>query len=463
MNFTLFLLVAVLLCDGGLSRLAAKTVDNEVERVDVNRIEKGGDNIKFTDIIFDVLAIILDFADVASLINLGKAIPVLSPLTDEILDRQNFELFIHSHTPNDYINATKYKANFSCNFFTGKTRVETNDSEIALKTLEHCGPIIRRLNFQSATFNKTETIKIANFINKFGSASLTHLNLNGIREYTLEQFSEPFSNVEELEFEIFKIGTKSKYPLNQLFPKLRRLNLYLFSNTSFDFIVCEFPHLEHLLLSLHTNAELNRRGEIENIFRKNPHIRSLNVNYYEADFLVEISNLLPNLEHLILPSTYQFGSSPFSFEQVKHVEFEQHSMSSMEMISFPRLESLKMKASSQYYKNWMEFVERHRHIKALHVDLISNRQINQLPNLIAMLPELIKLKIESYDRISIEIIKQIISSHEQLMTFEILFSDFEEMEGELNNLRVDLENDWQFIESKSSSRYFNGFLARRIK
>lgn len=247
MNFASLLLVIVLLCGVGLSGLAAKVNDNEVKHIDVKRNENCGSKIKFTDIIFDVLTIILDFTDVVSLMNIGRVIPPLSSLTTKILDERNAEFFIHHVSWSDYINATKYKANFSCEFLLENKRIETNDSEIALKTLEHCGPIIRRLTFRSISLDKNETIQVAQFINKFGSDSLTYLSLRNTHEYTLEQFTVPFSNVEELTLEITKHGSENKYPLNQLFPKLRQLNMYLHYNASYDIFFCEFSQLDHIL------------------------------------------------------------------------------------------------------------------------------------------------------------------------------------------------------------------------
>lgn len=129
--------------------------------------------------------------------------------------------------------------------------------------------------------------------------------------------------------------------------------------------------------------------------------------------------MLPNLEYLILRSASDFGSKPLRFEQVKHVEFEQVRPYSMQMISFPRMESLKISIGAEYCDTYAEFFERHKGLKVLHLVWRRNGEFNRYMYLISLLPELIKLTIESINHINIDMIKKIISSHEQLMALEL--------------------------------------------
>lgn len=210
---------------------------------------------------------------------------------------------------------------------------------------------------------------------------------------------------------------------------------------------------------LSMSSEIDRRDDILNIFRNNPHIRSLNFGFSYIDLLPEIINMLPNLEYLILRSASDFGSKPLRFEQVKHVEFEQVRPYSMQMISFPRMESLKISIGAEYCDTYAEFFERHKGLKVLHLVWRRNGEFNRYMYLISLLPELIKLTIESINHINIDMIKEIISSHEQLMALELFFPHavYIEMEHDLVNLRTELE-DW-YITERDCTEY----LAKKIQ
>lgn len=71
MNFVFFLIVAFLLCHGNLSRISAKIDNNQFRHINVNRNGNGRTRTKFTDIVFDVLAIILILTDVTDLMNVS--------------------------------------------------------------------------------------------------------------------------------------------------------------------------------------------------------------------------------------------------------------------------------------------------------------------------------------------------------------------------------------------------------
>lgn len=144
--------------------------------------------------------------------------------------------------------------------------------DLAQKTIKYFGHLIHNATVHTETIDAINSNAISQFLNNNSSESLTYLALHYIKENTFAQFTEPFNNLEDFSF---KIGIRSEIstalPLNQLIPRIHRLNIELWSDVNYGFLYHEFIHLEHLTMSLSDKAST----QIEGFLRKNPQIKSL--------------------------------------------------------------------------------------------------------------------------------------------------------------------------------------------
>lgn len=148
-----------------------------------------------------------------------------------------------------------------------------------------------------------------------GTSWFEHCKAGYIRTF------HPTKNVEELSFAIY--GDKCNdgpLPLNKLFSKLHQLELSLYSNINYSYIVCEFSHLDHLTLSISNPDAWSRADQIEMFLAKNSHIRNVEIHFTPqlSISLAEISKLLPNIENLTLHNTLELFNETAHFDHVKN-------------------------------------------------------------------------------------------------------------------------------------------------
>lgn len=129
-------------------------------------------------------------------------------------------------------------------------------------------------------------IYLDEYVTKYCAKYITELIVLG-RKYSFGNLQTSFPNVEEVSLCNCNLDN-SITKFNEHFPKIRRLELawdYL-KYTEVDdqtLIVDRFPHLEHLSINIYKPSAIHKSGLREeivlSIFKLNPNIRSLTVNF----------------------------------------------------------------------------------------------------------------------------------------------------------------------------------------
>lgn len=178
--------------------------------------------------------------------------------------------------------------------------ITLRDINVLANLMKYFGNHIRKLNIWNRPYSsysrEKDWIKVHRIINKYGSETLTHLQLRNVSKTLWPQFLVPFKNVEMLDIEILRDTDGMK--LNQLCPKLKDLRINFFKEVNFDFIDCELPQLEHFEVKFY--AGIYHTEQIIGLIKKNPQIRSINTVPTNPEFVKLVSELLPQLENVSL-------------------------------------------------------------------------------------------------------------------------------------------------------------------
>lgn len=275
-----------------------------------NLTQIGDGRTKFTDLVYDVEYLILDHLNLKDLINLAKAIPRSALVANDIFRKnyKDYNVDIHCANP----------AGSPIKEISSSKRIQLFNFGQVVDILKMFGLHIQRLEIKTSKIISENSAIINEYVNEYAS-SLTHLDLETIKEDTFEQFTSPFNEVKELAFTTFTKRLRTgPFTLSQLFPKLRRLALLLYMGTNYTFINTEIPHLEHLRI-LATGEAWNQRDQIEGLIRKNPQIRSIEIQSLPVDYTKQINAYLPYLESLTLPDIKV--DEVIHFQHVKHFTF----------------------------------------------------------------------------------------------------------------------------------------------
>lgn len=432
MNTISFLPLALLLCNSCLATFVgnmSSTGENQLQSNNENNKNK----TKFIDINMDVQFLILKHLSLMELISLVEAIPQSYSLALKVIRHNNYEIVICHNCPNIHQNY------FENNIVKS---VEIYNLDLILNTLKMYGSSIQQIVIRSDFSDNNGSMIIGRCINEYSSESLVHLRLGEIKEDTFARFTLPFKNLEHLTFTVanstqFKNGS---LPMNQLFPKLRRLTTVWRSNVDYSFIDCHFPQLEWLYFEGSMSA-WQQREQIESILKKNHQIRSISVRFFPKDFIKILNKALPNIESLSI-DRIDVGTDAVHMANVnKFVIFDANS-DSIRNLSFPKLESLELKYSPEHLDAWMEFFRKHQNLTKLYVFHPLSWQTVQLTELTKDLTNLHEVRLGCTNYISFEAISRFIDDHKRLMTFR--FSKYRFNDEDWFQLRHRFENEWNF-------------------
>lgn len=310
---------------------------------------KIGNGINFIELNGDVLLMIFEHLNSTTLLNLAMASPHLSPIVADQFRRKykDYDLRILDTTSrkrNELIEYSNYK------------QIDIYGLQMAIKFVKHFGGVIKNFELRQLNIPQTDSMIISQAMVQYCTKSLTKLNLDFIKENTLEQFIGPFENVDSLHFSISRGRFRTRLPLNQLFPKVKEIHVSIFSDTEYDFFNTELPTLESLfvLFLIQRNDNFAKSFQpIESLMRNNKQIESLHlVQSFPNLHIQTINKLLPNLKNLKL-GVYEIdaGNDTVHFEQVKEFSLSGGSPKSIKSLSFPRLQSLNMQYTVDFFES----------------------------------------------------------------------------------------------------------------
>lgn len=392
----------------------------------------------FTDLNLDCLYLIFDRLDLVELVNMASITPQYASIAASVF-RQKYsdhQLAIRCNKPEMLYQKIPYGiSDGSINIY---------DLKLYQNILKYFGNNLRKINISNGLVLEND-LEIANRLtNEYCSKTVRELNLNFLSKNELHQYTTPFSGVEKLICTISS-DINGTWTLNQLFPNLQQLEVLLTSDMNISFIDNQLPHLKQLKLGISADS-FERKQQIEGMIRKNPQIRSIEIIGLNIGLVKVISEVIPNIENLTIPNVGIHNMNSIQFGSVKNFALYSNDFSSLEKLSFPHLETLKI-FPPFHSENLIAFFKRHQHLKRLHLMLCPQTSRVNLEELTADLPNLVELVVQNHD-ISSQTIIRFIESHDNLMKFQ--FSKHQ-IENEVEQtLRRRFEMDWNIRESNSS-------------
>lgn len=435
--------MSVLLCNSILCGHTATAAPNTNNSDQIEGVPPANERIKLkiTDLNLDVMYIIFEnifVYDLTYTLNMMKTIPEFSPLIMGTF-RTNFR--------NIKI-ANMYGRDHDCD--PSLKTLTLTDIDLIEKTFETFGPIIQRIRVEFLLFdemgNTGYRTRISQAINKYAK-SVKHLEFDRPNEDIFQHFTQPLDELEELQLFITKTLQNGSLPLNELFPKLRQLDLsMLYFRGQYSIFDCEFAHLEHLILNFDESA-WGHRNQIKSFLRKNAHVKSVHLGSMPKGFLNELPELLPNIENLTLNTVY-IDSDYLRMESVKHVTFYSHMMYTngpTDKLSFPRLESVECFYDSNAFST---FFNKHTNLTHLYLKSSDVNFDSTVADVVTKFPNLIEIKVDHYVPLNIENIQRIIDSQSGLM--KVQFSTVRYLQEQLEVIRQRFSNVWNIRHLKTT-------------
>lgn len=176
------------------------------------------------------------------------------------------------------------------------------DAQLADEVLSTFGYLITSVLINYSTINQTEWSNVLSIVSNHCSETLNKLQLYGFTENPLLEVPQFFPNVEVVSFvgEADTIANETA-KLNVIFPALRHLEVSIRNMKNQSWIELEFPNLDQLYTSL-SGMSVQRFTDttIEEVFKKNPQLRTVGTGFAPLSFLNVTNSLLPNLETIVI-------------------------------------------------------------------------------------------------------------------------------------------------------------------
>lgn len=316
--------------------------------------------------------------------------------------------------------------------------VEIYDLHLAADVLNFFGHVIQKLKIQNHDIFLKHPAILKKYFRDSGPKTLTTLNLDQIKENTLQRFVVPFEKVRELEF-IVNTAVKHRGPLNLIFPVIERIKIHMHSDADYSFIACSFPHLEHVHISAMKKFK-TLQLQIEAFLSKNSHLKGVHFVVFETDFVKTIAKYLPHLKNLTLEAAAIKGDSVVTLQHVEHFKLYEQFPTSIKKLHFPSLHTLEMQFSDDMLGDWIAFLLKHNNISRLSVTQVDGEM--QLLKLTAPLKNLTDISLECSTYIEAREIFEFINEHEnKLVKFRLkVFNGFND--SDISFLKEKVGNDW---------------------
>lgn len=405
--------------------------------------ELGVNRTTFDDLVEDVVFIIFGFMNIPGLLHMAEINAKYESIASLSFrwKYRDFEIQIWQADSNG---EEKFRIE------TRKKVISIDDYYTALGILQHFGNSIRKLRINHSRMQNNHSAMLNHFI--ASSESIMKLKFDYIRENTLAQFTSPLKAVEDFSCYMYTgdfIG--NILPFDQLFPKLKKLMLTLFSDLDYSFIDCHFPHLEHFGYNIGNSPVQQRMKLVESIMTKNPQIKSIDARFATVEFVKTIADLLPNVTNLTL-FDFEIKNRSVHFENVQNFKADSLSAGSIDKLTFSSLESVEIKYDIKKFDKWVAFFKQNPQIRRLYLNFFDTISDEQLVGLISELPGLTEMKWGSYGSFNTRVISRVIQRLENLMKFEFSLNIYNE--EDVDNFCKQFENEWHVARSP----YGNGIL-----
>lgn len=206
---------------------------------------------------------------------------------------------------------------------------------------------------------------------------------------------------------------------------MRRLALDLTTVVALAWIDHKFPSLKHLTIQIFSILYRDNipgyfnENKVKRLITHNHHITSLHLRFPSVKLLSFVAEKLPNLENLELERIFESDREPVAahFDNVKKCSIRRSSVSMPKNISFDNLEEFSIDTPMVVSSRWIEFVERSKHLKKLHINYYTkNEDISRLA--LAHL-NVVEIHLDCGIGVQKETIINLIENCEQLQSIQI--------------------------------------------
>lgn len=285
-------------------------------------------------------------------------------------------------------NFTYSKANFFINgplsgeiYEYKKQTVRIGSVEWAEKIFKIFGDLIQFIDISFKEINDTSIKEIIGFINDNCTESLKQLHLKNSSSIILNGFKKPFPKVEKATFlSLSNVQSKIDIKLDQMLPRLKRLELEIVNNSDWELIGDNFPNLRTLIIQLPEPSD-SVYPDIGRLFEGSKNINSLRINYITLKVLKTASNYLTNLKVLvvskdILNEPYDGDQIHFSSVSVLDLVLKDTNSQAPGKLTFTKLNKLFLSVDGD---GWIEFFKNQQKnpifICQLNFDDLTNQQL----------------------------------------------------------------------------------------
>lgn len=388
--------------------------------------------IRFEDLYYDLYYLIFLNLNLQDLLSFCEIRPMFASVSYAIFYRRyrDYEVSISKSISGERIKLSD-----------AMRRIEICEFDTIISMLKHFGWAFKTLEIQNIDIERNKSAIVNEFISNYTADSLKHLKLDSVKEDTLQTF-KPFQSLEEITIEVGMHGLQNgNISLNQLFPNLRCLRLYLRFEIDNSFIDSDLPHLQFLFLAI-TFYRQKENDPIERLIRRNPQVKTIEIDHVSPN-LAKIINEVTNLTQLKVYS-FDVGNDSLCFEHVNQLKLYNYYPKSLGQVFFRRLELLEIQYSPKLYDSWLQFFKNHTYLQRLQLEVFYKEDNARLVDLVNGLPHLIELEISCFNLIGADVIQQIVDSHKKLAKLELHAQDF--IEGDFEKFKEHFGNEWHIHE-----------------
>lgn len=303
------------------------------ELVDRNGVAK----TQLSELVDDVFFITFPHLELKDLMNLVEADSRLSRIAG---------LEVHFRYRNDRKLQIYYFDSHS-GIYDTRNFINIHGVQMSLNMLKFFGQCFQSIIFTSDPNTEMNNLdRFIDYISKYCSTSLKALHLD-MRHDLLEKFTKPMEALEELKIQLETETFSVTIRMNEIFPKLRQLNLFAFECSNFLFY-------QQRIFTLHPFFPIDdvNNENVRELIRKNPTIQSICALVKDPEMVKFINQHLPNIETLTI---LDVGIYPLVFENLKNLTFFSGNIDAIYNLTIPRLVILTMKYNDRYSSKWMEF------------------------------------------------------------------------------------------------------------
>lgn len=329
--------------------------------------------------------------------------------------------------------------------------VYIHDYTVVLKVLMHFGHLIQKLVVkysESHSFGPVDINEISKMISLYCSDTLIHLEVDSFQSKFFNNLKRPFTKVQEVSVRGWFYALESlNLDSNELFPAVRRLSLKYIRLSIVKSIEREFKYLEHIHIDVTPEFESEhlKKINIENVLRKNAHIRSFALVSGNWELLNTINQLLPNIENLKLENYNVISRDRPEIIFKKVTNFTYADLQSLpKYLTFQQITEFHFEAHPRNINELIEFVERNSHLTKIFVDkgYFNENSLKFLSTAQLNVTEMNLMLVDVSDQNILHFLRK----YEKLRTIQI--SRNESLEPMVKMLNVEFEDKWIIIAEK---------------